>query len=141
MRIADLGVGPLPTQPQSGQATRLTGVEVLQEGGTSALQEAEDWLRELLATGATPVKEIIAAAAEAGITERTLRRAREKICQRPHKVADHWVWDLAEDPRGPTNPLGCLHLAPIYPGSLTSSRAFTIMAYALCKISAGGCAS
>ncbi len=82
--------------------SRLTGVEVLQEGGTSALQEAQDWLREMLAAGPTPVKEIIAAAAEAGITERTLRRAREKICQRPRKVGDHWVWELAEQPRWPT---------------------------------------
>ena len=33
--------------------------------------------------------------AYAGNTERTLRRARERICQRPRRVDDHWVWALA----------------------------------------------
>ena len=78
-------------------ATPLTAAEVLQEEGRiSALKEAEAWLRELLGAGAMPVKAIIKAAAEAGITERTLRRAREQVCQRPHRVGDHWVWELSK---------------------------------------------
>lgn len=73
----------------------LTGDDVLRdEGRSNVLQEAEVWLRELLSAGAKPVKEILAAAEEAGITERTLRRARERICQRPRRLKDHWVWEL-----------------------------------------------
>ena len=75
--------------------TRLSGDDVLRdEGRSSALQEAELWLREVLSSGAKPVKEIMDAAGEAGLAERTLRRARERLCQRPHRLGDHWVWQL-----------------------------------------------
>ena len=52
------------------------------------------WLQELLAAGGKPVREIMAAATEAGIAERTLRRARERLCQRPRRLGDRWVWEL-----------------------------------------------
>lgn len=78
-------------------ATRLSADDVLRdEGRTSALNEAEIWLRELLAAGGKPVTEIVAAADEAGIAARTLRRARERICRRPRRVDDHWIWELVE---------------------------------------------
>ena len=81
--------------------TRLTGLDVLRaDGASSSLQDAELWLREVLSAGAKPVKEIIEAAGEAGIAERTLRRARERICQRPRRCADHWVWELANTHNG-----------------------------------------
>ena len=53
------------------------------EGRSRALQEAE-------------MREIMAAATEAGIAERTLRRARERICQRPRRLDGHWIGALAE---------------------------------------------
>ena len=75
--------------------TRLSGDDVLRdEGRSSALQEAQMWLQELLAAGGKPVREIMAAATEAGIAERTLRRARERLCQRPRRLGDRWVWEL-----------------------------------------------
>lgn len=82
--------------------TPLSGVEVLQEDGRhSALKEAELWLSELLASGAQPVKEIVKEATDAGIAARTLRRARERVCQRPRRVGDHWVWELGrQDDQG-----------------------------------------
>ena len=79
--------------------TRLSGNDVLRdEGKSSLLQEAEAWLREVLAGGALPVKEILAAAAEAEITKSTLRRARERICGRPRRGDDCWVWELRDSP-------------------------------------------
>ena len=73
------------------------GDDVLrEEGRSSALQEAELWLQDLLATGGKPVRQIMEAATEAGIAERTLRRARERICQRPRRLDNHWIWELAE---------------------------------------------
>ena len=76
--------------------TGLSGDDVLRdEGRTSALQEAEIWLRELLATGGRPVKQIMEAATEAGIAQRTLRRARERICQQPRRCDNEWIWTLA----------------------------------------------
>jgi DNA repair protein RadA/Sms len=81
--------------------TSLSGDEVLgNEGRTSALREAELWLQELLADGGKPVTEIVVAATEAGIAERTLRRARERICQRPRRLDDHWIWELALSKNG-----------------------------------------
>ena len=82
---------------------RVTGHDVLRdEGRPSAVQEAEGWLRELLMSGAKPVRQIMEAAAEAGIAERTLRRARERICQRPQRLDDRWVWKLSGGQRGPS---------------------------------------
>lgn len=81
--------------------TRLSGDDVLRdEGRSSALQEAELWLREVLSGGAKPVKEIMDAAGEAGLAERTLRRARERLCQRPRRLGDHWVWELTGQNQG-----------------------------------------
>jgi hypothetical protein len=70
----------------------------------SALQRAKDFLEDHLSDGPVPAIDVKAAAREAGISERTLRRASQAIPVRSHKVgrpgeAGHWEWSLS--PTGP----------------------------------------
>ncbi len=71
----------------------------------STLDEARAFLRSLLAAGALATAEIYAAARQAGISEPTLRRAkqREGIAARRHGygAGGTWRWSLAESPREP----------------------------------------
>jgi len=65
-----------------------------------AVEEAVEWLREHLQNGPRPYKEIVQCAQdEAGISERTLRRAKAQLKIHSHKTGlrDGWVWELAED--------------------------------------------
>lgn len=82
---------------------------------------AEEFLRELLAHGAVPAKEAERAAEEAGISARTLARARRSLGVAARKLPTHWEWALsegcqsAEGSEGGT--LGCLgNLATTEPG-------------------------
>ena len=53
------------------------------------------WLHQQLAAGPRPSSEILAAAAEAGIPERTLQRAKSDACVKSHQVAlknDERIW-------------------------------------------------
>jgi hypothetical protein len=59
----------------------------------SALDDAKDFLRKELAEGAKAATAVSAAAAEQGITDATLRRARVAICQ-TSKRSDGWWWGL-----------------------------------------------
>ncbi len=111
-------IGPKPP----ALAFRLTearngAVQVVWEGGSSltadellaipaddeergAVEEAADWLVDLLAVGPMASKPVVDAARKAGIAERTLRRAAKRLGVRPRKVgmASGWVWALpAED--------------------------------------------
>jgi DNA repair protein RadA/Sms len=62
----------------------------------SAIDEAIEFLREELADGPKPVAEILAAAKEAGLSDKRIRSARERICRSPQRVAGkEWVWELA----------------------------------------------
>jgi hypothetical protein len=63
----------------------------------SAVGEAMDWLRELLANGRVFSKDAQKQAREAGIADRTLRRAREAlgvVPQKSHMTDGAWVWEL-----------------------------------------------
>jgi len=64
--------------------------------------EAQDFLRDELANGPRPVKEIKAEAREAGITLTALRKAKDRICRAcKGGMQDGWYWELIpeEDPR------------------------------------------
>lgn len=69
----------------------------------SAVDEAQDWLREILADGPQPTNEIMKAAKKAGIAEITLRRAKlglvkarkdQSYGQRRGEAP--WVWQLID---------------------------------------------
>lgn len=58
--------------------------------------EAEDFLRVELSGGARPSKDVQRSARDAGISERTLRRARERlgVKPRPEGFGVGWTWEL-----------------------------------------------
>lgn len=63
----------------------------------SALDEASDFLRELLREGSVPATEVRAEAAAAGIAVRTLDRAKERLgvrSVRPAGFTGPWHWEL-----------------------------------------------
>jgi hypothetical protein len=63
-----------------------------------ARNAAEDWLRQLLASGPTPSAEVRKAAADANIAWATVRRAQESIGVTPYQVVRNgsnvWMWSL-----------------------------------------------
>jgi AAA domain-containing protein len=74
-----------------------------QSGDAPERSEAEAFLREMLAIGPRPATEMKAEAREAGISPRTLRRAREKLGIKPYRKAEtgeglgsdgRWYWAL-----------------------------------------------
>lgn len=64
--------------------------------GDDALREAKDFLREALAAGPRPAKDIEEDAKAAGITDRTLRRARKVLKVKATKggFVAPWIWSL-----------------------------------------------
>jgi len=60
----------------------------------SKLDEAADFLLDLLSEGDIPAIEAIELADEAGISKRTLERARQAENIKSKKVNDHWIWHL-----------------------------------------------
>jgi hypothetical protein len=65
----------------------------------SALDEAEDFLRQELALGPRPAKDVRAASASIGIAPKTLERARYKVCHKPRKLgfSGGWEWALKQE--------------------------------------------
>jgi hypothetical protein len=82
--------------------TELTASELLAaeasgyEGGAGS--EAEEFIRHELRDGARPAKEVSRVARQAGIAERTLRRARKRLGIKPRKggMEAGWEWALPE---------------------------------------------
>lgn len=66
----------------------------------SATDEASDWLHALLASGPLPASDVQGQARQAGINDKALRRARERLGVKPHKsgFAGGWQWGLDENP-------------------------------------------
>ena len=82
--------------------TNLTVSEVLGSEGeeSGAVAEAEDFLRVVLADGPRSPVQVNKEANKAGISERTLRRARERICRTKKSDYDRgWVWELRQNAR------------------------------------------
>jgi hypothetical protein len=71
--------------------------------GASALFEAMDVLYSTLANRPVPAREVMVAAREAGIAERTLRRAKSVLQVRSRKLGTdgdaRWYWTLPDDER------------------------------------------
>src|SRR5262249_1342171 len=81
----------------------LTAREILasdeQAGETMPIKEAEEFLAELLSTGPTHEREIKKSAKSAGISDRTLFRAKQNLKIKSRKISfgsDTWVWSLPE---------------------------------------------
>jgi hypothetical protein len=74
----------------------LNSIEVLQESGddekASALSLAEGFLLDVLQYGAVPVKQIEREAKDAGISLRTVRRAKDRLEVIPHKPTGQKVY-------------------------------------------------
>lgn len=69
--------------------------------GRTALQDAEQWLEELLAVGPVESKRIEGEARKAGITPGTLKRAKNAIGAKARKrPTGEWEWRLIEGAQG-----------------------------------------
>jgi hypothetical protein len=98
------------------------------EEGRTAAAEAEEFLRDILAAGPLPQKEVKAAVEGAGLAWATIRRAKERLGIKPHKsgMDGGWLWGLsrrcspqAEDAHDPNvSPFGeDEHLRQLDPGA------------------------
>jgi hypothetical protein len=73
------------------------------EEDKTALDEAAEWLQEVLSEGPATAKEVLKAAKEAGIAERTLYRAKARLGvqvkrdTRPGEKTGPWVWILSPE--------------------------------------------
>lgn len=100
-------------------AAAITATMPQDEGERSALDEAMDVLRLLLADGPMAAKVATSEMQSAGVAEKTIRRAREKLGIVPRReggigAAGAWMWELPhfsttvhETPKMPTKPLTC----------------------------------
>ena len=68
-------------------------------GGTSAVAEAEEFLRDILAAGPIPQKEVKDAAGGHGLAWRTVQRAKARLRVRATKdgMDGGWSWSLPKD--------------------------------------------
>jgi hypothetical protein len=95
--------GDPPALTWETEPVALTADEALAEAALAAetrgaIQEAAEWLQELLAAGPLPAKEIYRRAPEEGIRRKTLERAKEKLGVCSGKVGGgrlgSWTWRL-----------------------------------------------
>lgn len=94
--------GSAPWVEWGGRSTHTADAlvsQTLPEGGVSALDEAVEFLRELLADGPIAATAVKNEAKEAGISEITLNRAKSRLGIKPEKVGNlrgpsHWQWAL-----------------------------------------------
>ena len=63
----------------------------------SALEEAAEFLKEELAEGPVPSKELFKKAEAEGISETTLKRAKSLLGVKSKKLREGWVWILPEE--------------------------------------------
>ena len=76
----------------------LSGNKKERRAGAEKVSEAEQWLRDQLAGGPRPQKELDAEAKESDISWRTLRRAKDRLGVESHKagLGGSWYWELPE---------------------------------------------
>jgi putative DNA primase/helicase len=105
--VASTAAGPLDTSriAWESEAITMSADEVMQSGTpkkTSALDHAKECVECILADGPMPAKEVGELAAGDGISEKTLRRAREALGITPAKngMEGPWMWSL---PKVPSN--------------------------------------
>jgi putative DNA primase/helicase len=82
----------------SPESVSITASEALsaQEGSDqkSALEEAEEFLCDLLVNGAVPATKIKRASDAAGHAWATIRRAKDNLKIKPKKIGTEWQWEL-----------------------------------------------
>lgn len=78
-------------QREAAQATE-------SQSSKSVRNEAAEWLRQALADGEKPAKELLEDAKENGHTEKTIRRAFKEMGGKPRKsgFSKGWVWSLTD---------------------------------------------
>ncbi len=82
----------------TGEST-LTATQILATDtgtGASELDEAMTFLKDELADGEVPAKDIYQAAQNTGIAKRTLERAKAKLQAKSRKIGDTWFWYLTK---------------------------------------------
>ncbi|MGH7372288.1 MAG: hypothetical protein ACREJK_10655 [Candidatus Methylomirabilales bacterium] len=119
-----------------GSARDLLAAQGGGEDSGGALGEAEEFLREVLDGGPVPAKQVIQEAKEAGISEKTLRRAASRLGVGREKkgMAGPWVWTLprAEDGQpAPDEAEGA------QPKSLSTFESFEHLREAMAGLAAG----
>ena len=69
----------------------------------SATDEAMEWLLQLLEAGPMPAGEVMKAAKLSGLSDKALRRARERLGIKPYKAGfqNGWMWALPKMPQLP----------------------------------------
>ena len=95
-----------PVQLPASVLTRERG----EEDG-SPVDEACEFLKEVLADGEVEAKSIYSQARSAGIAERTLHRGKKTLGVKAHKLGygngTRWVWALTDSPKVANIPEGC----------------------------------
>jgi len=77
----------------------LTAAQILAAdngAGTSELEEATTFLKDELADGQVPAKDVYRDATNMGITRRTLERAKAKLQAKSRRIGDTWFWYLTQ---------------------------------------------
>lgn len=64
------------------------------------LQEATEFLKSMLSEGARSARDVLSQARAAGISQATLRRAKEALEVRARQVRDGWTWELPATGKG-----------------------------------------
>ncbi len=70
----------------------------------SALDEAKDFLLDVLSDGATPQREVMKEARKNGIAEKTLRRAKDALKVKAKKGSKEWTWKMPNELEGASCP-------------------------------------
>jgi len=88
------------TRAETPSADRTRGA-TSRQARSSQLQAQAAWLRESLADGPLPAKEVLEAASVAGWSAGQMRRAREVlrvVCSKATEANGQWMWGLAKEP-------------------------------------------
>jgi hypothetical protein len=109
-------------------ADSLVNVQQEDEEGRGALEEGVSFLRRILAEGSVLATSVMSQARQAGISERTLRRARQQLgiqAMKERRVDGKWEWQLpkaAKEKLWPPSPLRAAEQSPNCGKLLSISR-------------------
>lgn len=81
-----------------GESFNLNAQDVLNPSRTlSKVEEAAEWLTKHLADGSGSADSVVAAGKEAGLSKRTLERAKPKAGVESYREGDTWYWHLPKN--------------------------------------------
>ncbi len=99
--IGDVGVIAWEPEPITMSADDVLAAELDRKGdGRTAVDEAAEWLRDVLAAGSVPVSRVKVEAEGAGLSWSTIRRAKTKLGVKPRKGSFGGGWDWSLDAEG-----------------------------------------